>query len=143
MWTAPRRGVFLEPFAFTSPSVGRVEIEAGFDTDYASVPRAFWWLFPPDGAYSPAAWVHDCLYWHHAICEGGLPIKREQADTVFLEGMEALGINWITRRVMFRAVRNHGQAAWDENLMNRLGLPLPEAAASPSHIKQHFHKLRR
>jgi hypothetical protein len=124
-WSGPRRGVFNAPFVFISPSLGRIEIEAGFDTDYASVPRGLWNLYPPDGAYSPAAWVHDYLYWYQALCEGGLPVARKQADTVFLEAMGALGIGWLTKSVLYHAVSFGGGKAWEENRRNRLGLPDP------------------
>lgn len=130
-WTAPRRGVFLAPFAFISPSVGRVEVEEGFDTDYASVPRGLWNLYPPDGEYSPAAWIHDALYWHQATAEiNGKPVTREQADAVFLEGMTALGIGWFTRSILYRAVRLGGGTAWEDNQRRKAGLPpLTEKAA--------------
>lgn len=38
-----------------------VEVPAGFVTDGASVPRAFWALLPVWGRYSRAAVVHDYL----------------------------------------------------------------------------------
>lgn len=139
-WTGPRQGVFDAPFAFISPTLGRIEIEAGFDTDYASVPRGLWNLYPPDGEYSPAAWIHDYLYWYQALCEGGLPIKREQADLVFLEAMKALGIGWLTRSVLYRSVCIGGGTPWDENRRKRLGEPEP---FTPARQKRHFAKLRR
>jgi len=140
-WTAPRKGVFVAPFAFESEIVGRVEIEAGFDTDFASVPRGLWNLYPPDGAYSPAAFIHDALYWHQATAEtDGKPVTRSQADAVFYEAMEALGINWVTRSILYRAVRLGGGKAWAENARKKAGLP--EVFDSPEHIKKHFHKLR-
>lgn len=127
-WTAPRRGVFTAPFAYISKTVGRVEIEVGFDTDFASVPRGLWNLYPPDGPYSPAAFIHDCLYWHQALCEGGIPITRKQADTVFLEAMGDLGIGWVTKHVLYRSVRLGGGTPWEENRRKRLGLPDPVPA---------------
>lgn len=36
-----------------------ITIPAGTCTDLASVPRIFWWLLPPTGAYEDAAFVHD------------------------------------------------------------------------------------
>lgn len=138
LWTAPRRGVFEAPFAFISPSLGRIEIEAGFDTDYASVPRGLWNLYPPDGEYSPAAWIHDWLYWYQEL--NGKPVAREDADRVFLEGMEALGISWLTRSILYRAVRMGGGRPWDKARRERTGEPEP---FTPERQKAHFHKLRR
>jgi len=123
-WTAPRRGVFLAPFQFISPSVGLVTVEAGFDTDFASVPRGLWNLYPPDGPWSPAAFIHDFLYWTQATAEmGGKPLTRAQADAVFLEAMTALGIGWVTRHVLYRAVRLGGGVAWADNQRRKSGLP--------------------
>ena len=139
-WVGPMRGIFRAPFAFISPSLGRIEIEEGFDTDYASVPRGLWNLYPPDGEYSPAAWVHDYLYWYQALGDGGLPIQREQADQVFLEAMQALGIGWFTRSVLYRAVRMGGGGPWEANRRKRAGESEP---ITPSRQKRHFSKLRR
>lgn len=136
-WVGPRKGIFRAPFVFMSPSLGRIEIEEGFDTDYASVPRGLWNLYPPDGAYSPAAWVHDFLYWNQALRDGGLPIRREQADAVFLEAMEALGIGWFTRSVLYRAVRMGGGGPWAKVQRERWGEPILEPA---KRLKSRFFK---
>ena len=140
-WTEPRKGKFTAPFAYVSPSLGRIEIEAGFDTDFASVPRGLWNLYPPDGPYSPAAFIHDFLYWYQAMFDGGLPVTRKQADTVFLEAMGDLGIGWVTRHVLYSSVRLGGGTPWKENARKRANEPV--LAESRAHIKQHFHKLRR
>lgn len=137
-WAGPRKGVFAAPFVFISPTLGRIEIEAGFDTDYASVPRGLWNLYPPDGPYSPAAWVHDWLYWYQEL--NGQPVTREQADAVILEAMTALGIGWFTRRIIHRAVRVGGGGPWKRARRERLGEPEP---FTPERQKAHFHKLRR
>lgn len=121
--TAPMRGVLLAPFSFHSPTLGPVEVEKGFDTDYASVPRPLWSLYPPDGDYTEAAVIHDALYWHQAPREEGLPITRAQADTVFLEAMAALGIPWHRRRILHAAVRVGGGKAWKANQQARHARP--------------------
>ena len=139
-WVGPRRGIFRAPFAFISPSLGRIEIEEGFDTDYASVPRGLWNLYPPDGEYSPAAWVHDYLYWYQALRDGGLPVKREQADLVFLEAMQAIGIGWFTRSVLYRAVRIGGAGPWEANRRAREG---EAATVTSERPKPQFHKSSR
>lgn len=38
-----------------------IRIPKGFTTDGATVPRLFWFLFPPVDRYFPAAVVHDYL----------------------------------------------------------------------------------
>ena len=79
---------------------------AGFETDFASVPRLFWRVVPPWGRYSPAAVVHDYLY-HTG------KVSRIAADRVFLELMAALGVPLWKRQVMYWAVRLGGWLAWD------------------------------
>lgn len=39
-----------------------VTIPEGFVWDLSSVPRVFWALFPPDGDFEFAAFIHDFLY---------------------------------------------------------------------------------
>lgn len=111
--TAPRQAVLTKPFVFNSPSLGGITVEEGFDTDYASVPRLFWAIYPPDGAYTEGAVVHDYLYWYQ-------PCTRAEADTVFLEAMEALGIPWLRRRLIYASVRAGGWLAWNDNRKRRL-----------------------
>lgn len=43
------------------PSNDIVYVPKRFKTDFASVPRIFWYLFPPWGKYGKAAVVHDYL----------------------------------------------------------------------------------
>jgi hypothetical protein len=123
--TGPRLGVLRAPFAFLSPTLGRIEVADGFDTDYASVPRIFWSIYPPDGSYTEAAIIHDALYFYQARSGIGgplggpdhltLPITRAQADTVFLEAMAALGVPAVRRRILYSSVRAGGWLAWSRN----------------------------
>jgi len=110
--TAPRRGRLLGDFAFVSPTQGEVTVSSGFETDYASIPRVFWSIYPPDGDYTEAAVVHDYLYWYQ-------PCTRAEADRVFLEAMEALGIPWHRRHILHKAVRMGGWIAWNKNQKER------------------------
>jgi hypothetical protein len=100
-------GVLEAPFAFISPQRGRIEVPAGFDTDYASVPRVFWSIYPPDGSYTEAAIIHDFLYWQQPA-----GMSRADADGVLLEGMAALGVPWLRRHVIYRSVRAGGWLPW-------------------------------
>lgn len=80
-------------------------VPAGFETDFASVPRLLWWLYSPHGQYGKAAVVHD--YCYRSGC-----VPRSMADRVFLEGMKVLGV-WFGRRwVMYLAVRCFGWLAY-------------------------------
>ncbi len=84
-------------------------VPVGFETDGASVPRAFWALFPPLGKYSIAALVHDFLYKHHIAIEGSEDIiDRPTCDMIFRDLMEEVGVSRWKRWTMWRAVRAFG-----------------------------------
>lgn len=111
-----------------------IRVPAGFVTDFASIPRAFWVVFPPTGKYGKAAVVHDYLYvmggkipcgwcvteglgpkWANvalnigAKCPDLQTFTKADADKIFLEAMEVLGVNWLQRKLMYRAVRWFGR----------------------------------
>ena len=121
--TGPGLAILRAPFAFYSPLLGYILVEAGFDTDYASVPRLFWSFYPPDGSYTPAAIIHDALYFYQTAgtpseyhpLAAPLRISRAQADHVFLEAMTALGVPPLRRRLLHLAVRAGGWLAWKRN----------------------------
>lgn len=75
-----------------------VTVPKGFITDFASVPRGLWNLFPPDGMYTQSAVVHDYI-----LHEKLYPVK--QADRIFYEAMGVLGVPGWKRWIMYVAVR--------------------------------------
>ena len=103
--------VLTEPLEYEQPRTHqRFVVPRGFVTDLASVPRLFWTAFPPCGKYTPAAVVHDYLYWVQSpICD------RECADKVLLVAMEESNVDELSRTAIFSAVRAGGQSAWDKN----------------------------
>jgi len=86
----------------------QVIVPLGFETDFASVPRILWSVLPPWGRYSPAAVVHDWLYFNRK----NMAAKRKRADKVFYWLMKEFGVPWWKRRVMYLGVRIGGGAAW-------------------------------
>lgn len=92
-------------------AIGLITVPRGFVTDYASVPRGLWNIFPPHGKYSAGAVVHDYLYRRTLM-------DRAICDRVFLEAMEVLGVSWFSRRVIYRAVRLFGGAARHREVSN-------------------------
>ena len=97
-----------EEFGYDIGSEGSghsIDVPAGFLTDFASVPRPFWWLFPTWGRYGNAAVIHDFCYWQQEL-------GRWHADQVFLEAMGVLGVGRVTRTVLFSAVRVFGGLSW-------------------------------
>lgn len=114
-----------DPYArLTSPLLfelgGEIyEIPVGFVTDFASVPRSFWSIFPPyDSRYAKAAVIHDYGYqssgfYKVAGASRSVPMgSRWDVDLLFLSAMEAQGTSWIPRHAIFRAVRTFGFVAW-------------------------------
>jgi hypothetical protein len=73
-------------------------VPKGFITDFASVPRLFWRLFPPFGKYTPAAVLHDYLCRKPGF-------SRAEADKIFLHHMESLGVPFYKRYPMYLGVR--------------------------------------
>lgn len=78
-----------------------VEVPYGHLTDFASVPRFFWRIFPPFGVYSRAAVIHDYLY-------DTKPTSRWMADAIFYEVMRELRVPRWKRCLMWLAVRLFG-----------------------------------
>jgi hypothetical protein len=72
----------------------------GFETDFASVPRAFMWLIPTYGRYTKAAILHDFL------CEEAKVgrFDRDDADGLFRRAMRELGVSFLRRWLMWGAV---------------------------------------
>jgi hypothetical protein len=98
-------------FEFESAVLDRIiAVPAGFVTDFASVPRAFWELLPPTGRYGKAAVVHDRLYHRPSLA------TKAEADAVFLEAMTVLGVNVVTRQIMYRAVSWFGGSSYQGGL---------------------------
>lgn len=99
----------VEPFEYES-SIGTISVPAGFKTDFASIPQAFWNILPPWGKYGKAAVVHDYLY--RTPGAASKPI----ADAIFLEAMKALHVSWLVRYAMFVAVRCCGGGSYKGGL---------------------------
>ena len=102
-----REWVLCKDFTVVLP-FGKVTVPAGTTTDFASIPRIFWPIFPPDGRrYMRAAIVHDYLY-----RTGKVP--RALADQMFLMLMTQDGVPWWKRNLMYWAVRIFGRRAHNE-----------------------------
>ncbi len=104
----PARYRLLEPLEYVARVNGgglRVNVPAGFVTDFASIPRIFWNRLPHDGPWAPASVVHDYLYTTRTC-------SRFLADAIFRDGMAALGVSKLQRLVIFYAVRFFGWTHW-------------------------------
>ena len=96
-----------------------VKPPANFVTDFASVPRLFWWLLPRWGRYGNAAVIHDFLYrdGHLIRIEPPRITKptRKRADEIFLEGMIVLRVKPWKRQMIYWGVRIGGWYPWWQN----------------------------
>ena len=90
----------------------RLVVPRGFVTDFASVPRVFWTVFPKHGEYTRAAIVHDYLYWQQQC-------NRLQADELFDIVMEDSDVDTASRYAIYAAVRVWGGSAWEGNTLAR------------------------
>ena len=85
---------------------------ARFTTDFASIPRILWPLYPPYGdTWGCAAVIHDYLY-ATQVDPLGDSIRRKWADQVFLEALKVLHANWCRRTIMYQIVRWFAGGAW-------------------------------
>ena len=119
----------LEDFTYyTTSNKHRVfKVQKGFITDFASIPRIFWSIFPPFGRYTKSAVLHDRLCvgffnnetWFDVMDldsskkeellkaqpELQTKVTRRFADKIFLESMEAVGVERKTRIILYLSVR--------------------------------------
>lgn len=103
---------------------GWIRVEAGFITDFNSVPRILTNILPRE-SYGEAAILHDALY--RAGTYNGKPIDQEFADRVHREFVIWKGAPRWKVWAMFRGLRLFGFAAW--NRYRRAEKPAPEPAA--------------
>jgi len=108
--------ILYKPLVYRRVCGEILTVPKGFDTDLASVPWLFRRVFPRSGPYNEAAVVHDWLYVSRKI--GDRNVDRAEADAVLLEAMEALGCDWLTRTLIYRAVRLGGWIVWNRRKVN-------------------------
>jgi hypothetical protein len=113
----------LEPFLYNCDGVPSdnsfiqpktIMVPAGFVTDFASVPRSLWSLYPPWGSYGLAAILHDFLYWSQTY-------PRSYADNILRQAMNSSHVDSVTTQAIYEAVALAGGFAWDENTRKRAG----------------------
>lgn len=96
-------------------------VNVGFITDFATIPRIFWSIYPPFGRYTKPAVLHDRMcdaflnketYNNITKDISKLPatlkdkkITRKQADRYFLESMKAIKVNKFTAYCLYFSVR--------------------------------------
>lgn len=101
----PNEWLVINPLQYRSISGALYTVPAGFVTDLASIPAMVRVIISPNGPSRRAAVLHDWLYCLHAG-------TRQEADALFLEALEAEGVNWVVRHTMWVAVRSGGWMYW-------------------------------
>lgn len=80
-------------------------IPKGYETDFATIPRAFFSIIPPIGKHNIAALLHDYLY----DCRIG---TRKEADVIFLNVMLKYRVPKWQAYTMYYGVRIGGRKWW-------------------------------
>ena len=110
----PREWRLEKDLAYTT-EWGTLYIRRGTTTDLASIPKLFRSFFDPAGPYAVPAIFHDTLYRGHIINpRTGEEFTKTEADLVFLEIMEHVGVDRDDRLVIYDMVKNHGGSAWKD-----------------------------
>lgn len=102
-YSAELRGVLIDP--------------AGTVTNYASSPRPFWAIVPPDGPWKWAACIHDAASHGELRTESGLRIHavKHVTDNLFKEAMSVPPCDRVPgwkRWIMYRFVVRWGSGAY-------------------------------
>jgi hypothetical protein len=121
----------LAPFAYQLGELGgpeSVRVPVDFVTDFASIPRGLWNVFPPTGSYGKAAVVHDWLYQFRLVTvqpDGARYVTRREADGIFNEAMTTLGVRRLTRWLVYTGVRAGGFVVWRQHRQAEVLVPKP------------------
>jgi len=83
-----------------------IKVPKGFIFDFASVPKLFWNIFPPNGGrYDRAACLHDWLYATHIY-------TKSESDYIFYIAMlDDKTPKW-KAKLFYWAVKLFGKSAW-------------------------------
>ena len=100
--------VIYSPLLYMSDVLGRIEVPAGFETDFASVPRIpIVYMLWGDRAHREAV-LHDYLYRIDSIpC-----VEFNAANDAFLEAMICRGKSVFVRYAMYRGVCLGGRSSY-------------------------------
>jgi hypothetical protein len=90
-----------------------VDVETGFVTDGATIPRILWWLLPPIGEYSQCTTLHDklCTTYYYIRFVDGVEVKvaltRKQIDEILKESMDVKKVTWWKKKAIMAGVNLH------------------------------------
>ena len=85
-----------------------IVVPAGYESDWASVPRLLWWLYPP--TYGPAqrgAWLHDYFY-----SDLYKIYTKEFADRALAAAVREDGGSSFSAKMFYWATSMFGDGGW-------------------------------
>lgn len=102
------RWELMTPFTYhvgDEHSLDKIEVPAGFVTDFGSVPTILHPVVSPQGKAKGAFVLHDWLYYTGQR-------SRLVSDAILMEALEVCKVNRFQRWLIFRGVRMGGWVAW-------------------------------
>lgn len=81
-----------------------VMVPTAYETDYATVPRLLWPLFPKSGRWNKAAVVHDHLITDYLTAREPI-LTSAQVDEEFRHALKDCNVHTISRWLMWAGVR--------------------------------------
>ena len=93
-----------------------VDVPDGFVTNFASIPRPLWALFPPTGrTYAQISCVHDKLFTAPVSrsAHSARPCRFRETAHIYVDGAKAAGAAWLVRRTMFRMLQLFSHPSWE------------------------------
>lgn len=105
--------IVAAPLIFFSAELrGVVVVPTGFQTNFASIPRALWCFIPKRGKHDWAAVLHDAAYEGRLHTSTGrrMHLIKKLADRLFLEALVVRKVSKWQRRMMYDAVQEYGGA---------------------------------
>lgn len=90
-----------------------VDVESGFVTDGATIPRFLWWLLPPIEEYTQCTTLHDKLcstYYIIELVDGveqRTPVTRKEIDQILKESMDVLEVTPWKKKLIMAGVTVH------------------------------------
>lgn len=109
-----RRIRLAKDFTFWVSENEAIIVPEGFECDGQSYPRLLQMIDTPQGRGAKAGVCHDYLYWLNCRPAGnGKNYDRKAADDVYFRALQASGINAVSCRIRYRALRLFGWAAWN------------------------------
>jgi hypothetical protein len=113
--------VLTAPLHFQPPTGPLITVPVAYITDFASVPRIFWSIFPPyDPYYGAPAIVHDYGYSTKGDFGLGLKLTRADVDRMFLMAMILQDTERWRRNILYAGVRLGGASTWNKERPSRV-----------------------